>query len=290
MRPREWTQASDDYDLDRIFLAAPSSTPERLSTIVDASRGFVYAASTMGVTGVRSEVDNHARDLVSRLKDAGAQRACVGLGVSTREQAAEVAEYADGVIVGSALVRALDSDGVPVSQRWRPSLQRAVHEAGPTAHFRHHRLGSDDPGLGPVGGAARGLHHRDDHHRPHQSPCPEDRARLERSWAARRERTSTRFGFYGAVTSAISITPDVKSKSRQRRGLEVRRVRRFRFIFRSFLNFVSCVTWCKLDTGCENHVTHLCPRTIFEGHVFNQLGTAPSLTIITRPRKGSDVQ
>ncbi|WP_193083642.1 tryptophan synthase subunit alpha [Brevibacterium aurantiacum] len=109
----EWTQASDDYDLDRIFLAAPSSTPERLSTIVGASRGFVYAASTMGVTGVRSEIDNHARDLVSRLKDAGAQRACVGLGVSTREQAAEVAEYADGVIVGSALVRALDSDGVP---------------------------------------------------------------------------------------------------------------------------------------------------------------------------------
>ena len=66
----------------------------------------------MGVTGVRSEVDNHARDLVARLKEAGAERACVGLGVSNREQAAEVAEYADGVIVGSALVRALDSEGV----------------------------------------------------------------------------------------------------------------------------------------------------------------------------------
>lgn len=108
----EWVSASDEFDLDRIFLAAPSSTPERLATIVDASRGFVYAASTMGVTGVRSEVDNHARELVSRLKDAGAPHACVGLGVSTREQAAEVAEYADGVIVGSALVRALDSGGV----------------------------------------------------------------------------------------------------------------------------------------------------------------------------------
>ena len=108
----EWMSASDEYDLDRIFLAAPSSTPERIATIVGASRGFVYAASTMGVTGVRSEVDNHARGLVTRLKEAGAEHACVGLGVSTREQAAEVAEYADGVIVGSALVRALDSGGV----------------------------------------------------------------------------------------------------------------------------------------------------------------------------------
>ncbi|UVI34479.1 tryptophan synthase subunit alpha [Brevibacterium spongiae] len=109
----DWLAASDEYDLDRIFLAAPSSTPERLATIVSGTRGFVYAASTMGVTGVRSEVDSHARDLVARLKEAGAERACVGLGVSSREQAAEVAEYADGVIVGSALVRALDADGVP---------------------------------------------------------------------------------------------------------------------------------------------------------------------------------
>jgi tryptophan synthase alpha chain len=107
-----WLEASDEYDLDRIFLAAPSSTPERLARIVENSRGFVYAASTMGVTGVRSSVDDHARDLVSRLKEAGAEHACVGLGVSNRYQAKEVAEYADGVIVGSALVRALDADGV----------------------------------------------------------------------------------------------------------------------------------------------------------------------------------
>lgn len=107
-----WLAAADEYDLDRIFLAAPSSTPERIARIVENSRGFVYAASTMGVTGIRSEVDDHARDLVTRLQEAGAQRACVGLGVSTRAQAAEVATYADGVIVGSALVRALESDGV----------------------------------------------------------------------------------------------------------------------------------------------------------------------------------
>jgi tryptophan synthase alpha chain len=108
----DWLAASDEYDLDRIFLAAPSSTPERISRIVSASRGFVYAASTMGVTGVRTSVDDHARDLVSRLREAGAPHACVGLGVSTRDQAAEVAAYADGVIVGSALVRSLDDGGV----------------------------------------------------------------------------------------------------------------------------------------------------------------------------------
>ncbi len=109
----EWMAAADDHGLDRIFLAAPSSTPERIATIVDASRGFVYAASTMGVTGVRSSVDDHARDLVARLREAGAPHVCVGLGVSNREQATEVAAYADGVIVGSALIRALDEGGVP---------------------------------------------------------------------------------------------------------------------------------------------------------------------------------
>lgn len=108
-----WMAAADEYGLDRIFLAAPSSTPERIAKIVAASRGFVYAASTMGVTGVRSSVDDHARDLVSRLREAGAPHVCVGLGVSTRDQAAEVAAYADGVIVGSALIRAVDAGGVP---------------------------------------------------------------------------------------------------------------------------------------------------------------------------------
>ncbi|WP_453984149.1 tryptophan synthase subunit alpha [Brevibacterium casei] len=109
----DWMAAADEYGLDRIFLAAPSSTPERIAKIVAASRGFVYAASTMGVTGVRSSVDDHARDLVSRLREAGAPHVCVGLGVSTRDQAAEVAAYADGVIVGSALIRAVDAGGVP---------------------------------------------------------------------------------------------------------------------------------------------------------------------------------
>jgi len=102
-----WTEAADAHDLDKVFLVAPSSTDERLAMTAAASRGFVYAASTMGVTGVRSAVDTHARELVARTRAAGAERVCVGLGVSTGDQAAEVAEYADGVIVGSALVRTL---------------------------------------------------------------------------------------------------------------------------------------------------------------------------------------
>lgn len=107
----EWLDASDAHDLDRIFLVAPSSTRERLATATGASRGFVYAASTMGVTGTRSSVDSHARGLVERVREVTDLPVCVGLGVSTGEQAAELARYADGVIVGSALVRALAGPG-----------------------------------------------------------------------------------------------------------------------------------------------------------------------------------
>lgn len=103
----DWMAASQAHDLDRVFLVAPSSTPERLVSTVAASRGFVYAASTMGVTGVRASVGSQAERLVADTRAAGAQRVCVGLGVSTAEQAAEVARYADGVIVGSAFVRPL---------------------------------------------------------------------------------------------------------------------------------------------------------------------------------------
>lgn len=107
----EWIEAAKKYDLARIFLAAPSSTPERLAKIVNSASGFVYAASTMGVTGTRAKVDSHARDLVERLRSTGAQHVCVGLGVTNAEQVAELAECADGVIVGSALVKALTAGG-----------------------------------------------------------------------------------------------------------------------------------------------------------------------------------
>lgn len=103
----EWLAASDSHGLDRVFLVAPSSPVERLALASRSSRGFVYAASTMGVTGTRSSVGTRAEGLVADTRAAGAEHVCVGLGVSTAAQATEVARFADGVIVGSALVRAL---------------------------------------------------------------------------------------------------------------------------------------------------------------------------------------
>jgi tryptophan synthase alpha chain len=103
----EWLAASDARDLERVFLVAPSSTDQRLRATAAACRGWVYAASTMGVTGIRAQVGDRARELVERTRAAGAEQVCVGLGVSTARQAATVAGYADGVIVGTAFVRAV---------------------------------------------------------------------------------------------------------------------------------------------------------------------------------------
>ena len=107
-----WLSASEDHRLDRIFLVAPSSTPQRLASTVEASRGFIYAASTMGVTGARDAVSHSAPELVQRVKEVSDIPVGVGLGVRSREQAAEIAAYADGVIVGSALVSALGTGGI----------------------------------------------------------------------------------------------------------------------------------------------------------------------------------
>ena len=107
-----WLAASDRTGLDRVFLAAPSSSDVRLARAVELSRGFVYAVSTMGITGARNDVDNAARSLVERLRSVGATSACVGIGISSPEQVREVLGYADGAIVGSLLVKALAEGGV----------------------------------------------------------------------------------------------------------------------------------------------------------------------------------
>lgn len=126
-----WLSASEDHNLDRIFLVAPSSTPERLARTVEASRGFVYAASTMGVTGARDAVSNAAPELVRRVKAISDIPVGVGLGVRSREQAAEIALYADGVIVGSALVSALTDEGVPAVKTLSGELAMGVREKVP---------------------------------------------------------------------------------------------------------------------------------------------------------------
>ena len=109
----EWIAAAERNDLDHIFLVAPSSTPQRLRSTASACTGFVYAASSMGVTGARATVGDAAQVLVTRTRLMTDTPICVGLGVSTGAQAAQVAAFADGVIVGSALVRALADAGSP---------------------------------------------------------------------------------------------------------------------------------------------------------------------------------
>ncbi|MFD6446180.1 tryptophan synthase subunit alpha [Promicromonospora sp. NPDC060204] len=118
----DWIAASEAHGLDRVFLVAPSSTPERLRLTVGQSRGFVYAASLMGVTGERNQVGSRAEQLVTDTRAAGAPNVCVGLGVSTGAQAAEVGRFADGVIVGSALVRPLLSEGPLPDDEWAVRL------------------------------------------------------------------------------------------------------------------------------------------------------------------------
>ncbi|HOB49189.1 MAG TPA: tryptophan synthase subunit alpha [Mycobacterium sp.] len=125
-----WLAAAEQHDLDRIFLVAPSSTPERLARTVEASRGFVYAASTMGVTGARDAVSSSAPELVRRVREVSDIPVGVGLGVRSREQAAEIASYADGVIVGSALVSAL-ADGVTAARSLTETLAAGVREKVP---------------------------------------------------------------------------------------------------------------------------------------------------------------
>ena len=108
----DWIEVSDRYDLDRVFLAAPTSTDERLAMIATLSTGFVYTVSTMGITGERTELDAAARGLTARLREQGAEIACVGIGISTADHVATTLEYADGAIVGTAFVRALRDGGV----------------------------------------------------------------------------------------------------------------------------------------------------------------------------------
>ena len=130
----EWLAASTAHGLDRIFLVAPSSTEERIASTAAASSGFLYATSTMGVTGARGTVDTAAATIVARCRPHTALPIGVGLGVRSGEQAAEVAAFADAVIVGSALVSAAERGGPAACASWRPSWPPAC--AGPGSPAR----------------------------------------------------------------------------------------------------------------------------------------------------------
>jgi len=110
---RPWVEASDAHNLDRVFLVAPSSPPQRVAAITGLCRGFVYAVSLMGITGARDAVSSSAAGVVARIREHTSLPAAVGLGVSTGAQAKQVAEFADGVIVGSAFVRRIAEAATP---------------------------------------------------------------------------------------------------------------------------------------------------------------------------------
>ncbi len=111
----DWLPVARAAGVDTVFLVAPSSSNERIALTAEASRGFVYAASTMGVTGTREQVSGAAAGLVARVRAATDLPVAVGLGVSSGDQAAEVASFADGVIVGSAFVRRVLSAPDPMT-------------------------------------------------------------------------------------------------------------------------------------------------------------------------------
>ena len=106
-----WAKVSADAGLATVFLAAPTSSDERLSAVADRSTGWIYATSTLGVTGERQSLSGLAEPLVRRLRACTDKPVAVGIGVTTGEHAREVSGFADGVIVGSAVVRAAESGG-----------------------------------------------------------------------------------------------------------------------------------------------------------------------------------
>jgi tryptophan synthase alpha chain len=128
----EWLAASESADLERIFLVAPSSSDARIASTTAACRGWIYAASTMGVTGARESTSSAAPALVKRVRAASDLPVGVGLGVSNGAQAAEVASYADAVIVGSAFVRAVGDSGAEGAAALAAELAAGARSAAST--------------------------------------------------------------------------------------------------------------------------------------------------------------
>ena len=125
----EWLAAANEYDLDRVFLAAPTSSPERVKNAAELSRGFVYAVSTMGITGARDEVDSLARGVVSAVRGTNVPaNVAVGIGISTGEQASAVNDYADGAIIGSVFVRAYKQGGLAELKRTVSEIESKMNK------------------------------------------------------------------------------------------------------------------------------------------------------------------
>jgi len=122
----DWVQATDSNEIDRVFLVALSSTDERLATVAAHTTGFVYAGAVMGVTGARTSLGDVVREVVSRTREYTELPIAVGLGVSTPEQAHEIAQFADGVIVGSAFINAIKAGGPDAARELAQKLRAGV--------------------------------------------------------------------------------------------------------------------------------------------------------------------
>jgi len=125
-----WAAAADAEDVATVLLVAPSTPDERIGAICERSRGFVYAVGRMGVTGEQAVLADSARQVARRIRTVTDLPVCVGIGVSTPDQAAIVCEEADGVIVGSALVRRLLEGGGPDGAAEFVGSLRAAIDAG----------------------------------------------------------------------------------------------------------------------------------------------------------------
>ncbi len=122
----DWVSVAHTHHLAPVFMAAPTTTNERLEKIVEMGGGFVYCVSLMGVTGARSSLSARARPVVEMVRAATDRPALVGLGVSSPEQAAEVCTFADGAIVGSALLQAVYDGGVEAGVRLIKEMREAI--------------------------------------------------------------------------------------------------------------------------------------------------------------------
>lgn len=125
----EWAGIAAAHGLETVFLTSPTSTDERIAAVADVSTGFIYATSTLGVTGVRESLSDRAGPLVERVRAVTDKPVCVGIGITTGEHAREVAGFADGVIVGSAAVKAAEEGGPKAVRRLVQELAKGVREA-----------------------------------------------------------------------------------------------------------------------------------------------------------------
>ena len=124
-----WREAADSAGIETVLLAGPITPDERLQALCDRSRGYVYGVNLMGVTGERTALGEQAATLAARLKAATDKPVLMGFGVSTPEHAVQIAASADGVIVGTALVRRLlDGGGAEEAHRFISSLRKALDE------------------------------------------------------------------------------------------------------------------------------------------------------------------